>query len=136
MTRGSLGVAVLIGTVGFIATARVLSWMQRKNPNVDKGSDEAGAVSDNNKESDLIANYVLSASAATSQVKAFESVARFPWEPTTLSDDTPKPLSRSRPKIDTQTLALAQQHLSELEFLSAMTFANGGLRAPICFCCQ
>jgi hypothetical protein len=62
-------------------------------------------------------------------------VESFPWEPK--SKDPPYSFKEKfledtkKPQHDTSK----KQHLEQLEFLSSMSFANGGLRAPTCPCC-
>ena len=53
----------------------------------------------------------------------------FPWEP---KSNQPRPYSF---RETTATVKNRGQEQKELDFLSSMTFANGGLRAPNCLCC-
>lgn len=54
----------------------------------------------------------------------------FPWEPkSTCSRQYQSNLSHEKSKKS------YQEERKELDFLSTMTFANGGLRAPNCLCC-
>jgi hypothetical protein len=56
---------------------------------------------------------------------------RFPWEPR----DSQQENSQTQYSFEHEQVD-PQQQLRDLDFLSAMTFANGGLRAPSCFCCR
>jgi hypothetical protein len=67
------------------------------------------------------------------------AMVQYPWEPTgtvtsATIDDTAWPPPHS--KIHSISLPTRQDQQQQLEFLSNMTFANGGLRAPSCPCCQ
>jgi hypothetical protein len=65
-------------------------------------------------------------------------MVQYPWEPTgTVTSDTIDDASPPRHSlIPSNSLPTRQAQQQQLEFLSNMTFANGGLRAPSCPCCQ
>lgn len=161
MPQGNINVAILIAfsTLGFVATTNVLSWLFLPKPEDD--GRRTAVLDDTTPPDDYNSNGSLSLSddlvhAASSQESSnLMFVAPFPWEPVEARTDhniekapdsqLPKTTPNTRPslppnqkngKIDPQTIALAQHHLAQLEFLAGMTFANGGLRAPPCLCCQ
>jgi hypothetical protein len=61
----------------------------------------------------------------------FDQTEAFPWEPR----HQPRHTFREQRDVPNQQQYYGQDPQKELEFLSAMTFANGGLRAPNCLCC-
>jgi hypothetical protein len=65
-------------------------------------------------------------------------MVQYPWEPMgTVTSDTIDDASPPRHSlIPSNSLPTRQAQQQQLEFLSNMTFANGGLRAPSCPCCQ
>lgn len=68
-----------------------------------------------------------------------EQVQRFPWESQAAANETRRSSSPENGKKFSKhmdKLSSKQQTQNELEFLASMTFANGGLRAPSCPCCQ
>ena len=62
---------------------------------------------------------------------------RFPWEPmATNANQTSSLLSTSTLTTDNAAARLSLSAAQErLQFLSQMTFANGGIRTPSCVCC-
>jgi hypothetical protein len=67
------------------------------------------------------------------------AVPRFAWEVAPIAKDakssvgTPSPPERL---ITTRHISGDKEAEKTLEFFATMTFANGGLRAPSCPCCQ
>lgn len=162
-TRGHYVGAAIVGTLGFMVTKKFLGWLST----ITQQQQRQQVVDDVPYSSFCsTATEVAAAAAARAQAEVHSGreekrdgasetnsppQTRFPWEPKALivgdnsdnnNDSLPLSNSSSTPtksttKIDKDTLAQAQYHLQELEFLAAMTFANGGgLRAPVCLCCQ
>jgi hypothetical protein len=123
-----------------LTTAKARSWLQRL---MSEGDDETIKP-----EIDTELNKLPSEDRAPDAIGCSrdacsdEDAVRFPWEEPSMpsSDDSKQQTTPAhKPEtnlIDERTLVLAQQHLKELEFLAGMTFANGGIRAPACLCCQ
>jgi len=61
------------------------------------------------------------------KTRDYEDVpAAFPWEPQGSVPQRPTAAVKHSPKASS---------VQELDFLASMTFANGGIRAPSCYCC-
>jgi len=97
-----------IAFVGWSATAFLLHWSNRDRERDDDGRKPIP--------SDVIGSGEIN--------EEQQSLQKFPWEP-----DATQRITKTR-KLS------AQKQQQQLDFLSSMTFSNGGIRAPSCPCCQ
>jgi hypothetical protein len=65
-----------------------------------------------------------------------EDIPAFPWEPKCDNNKTTSTLYSFREKTTFTHHREKEQQQQELDILSTMTFANGGLREPNCLCCR
>jgi hypothetical protein len=66
-----------------------------------------------------------------------DEIPAFPWEPKCDNNKTTPLYSfREKTTVNRHREKEEQQQKQELDILSSMTFANGGLRAPNCLCCR
>eukprot|EP00533_Pseudo-nitzschia_delicatissima_P011166 CAMPEP_0116087554 /NCGR_PEP_ID=MMETSP0327-20121206/5423_1 /TAXON_ID=44447 /ORGANISM="Pseudo-nitzschia delicatissima, Strain B596" /LENGTH=136 /DNA_ID=CAMNT_0003578625 /DNA_START=129 /DNA_END=539 /DNA_ORIENTATION=+ len=122
---------------------------------IAKGDEKEKRMSDNEKDSiddQPVGDGVTVDAERDSDTEEF----LFPWEPNytpngSKNETSGRSATRNHDKDDhAKSLASAafnssyfrherriteQSHMEELDFLSSMTFANGGLRSPSCPCC-
>jgi hypothetical protein len=115
-----------------VANALVAAWTWRRR--IHRGNDsQANANPTREKET----NQSLSSPKARDDDGPSEDaslVPPFPWEPSKSSDDDSGGSSSTNPHHPSKKIPPSEA-VQQLEFLSNMTFANGGLRAPNCPCC-
>ena len=120
---------------GFVVTAALLGIVQAVRYIAASAAEDAGDGTTITNDD----NSGVAIGAATGSPN-ISSDARFPWEPQPSHDTKDASSSinvRSKPTTDRQeeSASPSVSTKDQLRFLSQMSFANGGIRAPSCPCC-